>query len=622
MNDGAGSIRTIKKRYGFLAFVVVAGLMSQFLGVALTAGTVSAATTAKVTDVATGASSACAVAGGQVKCWGEGSKGQLGNGSAKDSTNPVDVYAKTAWAETIPAKRECSLFGCKEIAEKKVRHEASPLGGKSVSKVSVGSSHVCALADAAVYCWGENNKGQLGNGKGGAFQQEAAPVAVIRSGASALKNKEIIDISAGDEFTCALASDGVVACWGEGDNGRLGTNATTDKNIPTAVYSQASSTKTEEMTVKGTGGASRKETRTVAIPASALYGKKSIKLAKASENTMCAIVVEGNAYCWGRGIDDGRNIPASDTVTVACGKDAPTSRPVNGNPRTIIFESAKPTLIPGATIASADGQSYITGLGTDGKSYYWGMYGYREDNTYSGIDRCVYNPCTDKIVGLQRSNESLTIVLAKPADMGARARDNARAGNRDNRGGGSALYNAQQYAKANGGVASGGMNNARVTLSNGAVVNFKANDSNNNGCNDEVHYGYVKKQTFTQVGQKVTTQPPSWPQSQSGIRASSGSVYDGLFCATVGAGVQCDGHGTKTTSGQLGNGNAAQLTGPQAVTQTGWLAGKSVTQLSTSSTGYTCAVATGTVGCWGVNTKGQLGTGDTKARNVPTVVGL
>ena len=100
-------------------------------------------------------------------------------------------------------------------------------------------------------------------------------------------------------------------------------------------------------------------------------------------------------------------------------------------------------------------------------------------------------------------------------------------------------------------------------------------------------------------------------------------MYDDLFCAVATATTQCDGHGGNTKFGQLGNGSNLQLSNPQAVISNGWLAGKQITQLSTGSTGYTCAIANGAVGCWGINSNGQLGIGSYSNKNVPTgVVGL
>jgi alpha-tubulin suppressor-like RCC1 family protein len=41
-------------------------------------------------------------------------------------------------------------------------------------------------------------------------------------------------VTAGDEHSCAIRSDGAAWCWGRNDNGQLGDNTTTDRIEPAA----------------------------------------------------------------------------------------------------------------------------------------------------------------------------------------------------------------------------------------------------------------------------------------------------------------------------------------------------------------------------------------------------
>ncbi len=83
-------------------------------------------------------------------------------------------------------------------------HPQRPL--TSAASVSVGSDHTCAvLTDGTASCWGDNSFGELGDGEQGVPVPEPTAVAGL-SDAQA--------ITAGDGFTCALKSDGSVACWG------------------------------------------------------------------------------------------------------------------------------------------------------------------------------------------------------------------------------------------------------------------------------------------------------------------------------------------------------------------------------------------------------------------------
>ena len=98
-----------------------------------------------------------------------------------------------------------------------------------VTSISAGGAHTCALADGQAYCWGDNTNGQLGNNS---TTQSLVPVAVNTSGV--LAGKTVTSISAGNSHTCALA-DGQAYCWGVNTNGRLGNNSTTQMFIPTSV---------------------------------------------------------------------------------------------------------------------------------------------------------------------------------------------------------------------------------------------------------------------------------------------------------------------------------------------------------------------------------------------------
>lgn len=82
--------------------------------------------------------------------------------------------------------------------------------------IAVGLSHTCALnRDGAVFCWGDNTYGQLGHER--QPQPEASPVAV-----TALQ-RDVVEISAGWYHTCARKRDGTVWCWGDDQMGQLGT---------------------------------------------------------------------------------------------------------------------------------------------------------------------------------------------------------------------------------------------------------------------------------------------------------------------------------------------------------------------------------------------------------------
>jgi alpha-tubulin suppressor-like RCC1 family protein len=202
--------------------------------------------------ISSGADYACALLSDRtVKCWGSNLEGELGNGTATNSSTPVRVSGITnasaisagdshACALLSGGKVECwggSTFG--ELGDGSANHghedsfemDFSPTPVQvsvitSAAAIDAGSSHSCALlSDGTVECWGGNSAGQLGNGN---TDDSSTPVQVSNiTNASA--------ISAGYSHTCALLSGGKVECWGENPDGRLGNGTTTNRRTPVSV---------------------------------------------------------------------------------------------------------------------------------------------------------------------------------------------------------------------------------------------------------------------------------------------------------------------------------------------------------------------------------------------------
>jgi len=99
-------------------------------------------------------------------------------------------------------------------------------GGLNFVEVSAGVSHSCAVTPAhAVYCWGSNAKGGLGDGT---TVQRNAPTLVDGS-------LHFQHVSAGDQHTCGISTDNAVYCWGRNIFGELGDGTTIDRLTPTRV---------------------------------------------------------------------------------------------------------------------------------------------------------------------------------------------------------------------------------------------------------------------------------------------------------------------------------------------------------------------------------------------------
>jgi alpha-tubulin suppressor-like RCC1 family protein len=148
---------------------------------------------AGVTDVTNGEDFSCAVVSGNAACWGLNTLGQIGNGSDDDAPTPTRV------------------IGLPEGA---------------VTEVSAGHAHACAVVSGVVECWGDNRLGEIGNGRTQAREYDPQQVSGIAGGASF--------VGAGSDFSCALVS-GAVFCWGNNTRGQLGNGSTTASTTPVAV---------------------------------------------------------------------------------------------------------------------------------------------------------------------------------------------------------------------------------------------------------------------------------------------------------------------------------------------------------------------------------------------------
>jgi alpha-tubulin suppressor-like RCC1 family protein len=109
---------------------------------------------------------------------------------------------------------------------------------KGIIAVAAGEGHSMALdVNGLVYAWGDNQYGQLGNGKNDPCTR---PVKVVgpdlnhngihEPNEGYLEN--IVAISAGFWHCLAIDANGTVWTWGKGKYGRLGLGDTTNRNIP------------------------------------------------------------------------------------------------------------------------------------------------------------------------------------------------------------------------------------------------------------------------------------------------------------------------------------------------------------------------------------------------------
>jgi alpha-tubulin suppressor-like RCC1 family protein len=173
--------------------------------------------------------------GGAAYCWGDNFRGMLGNGSTTGPEACMGYQGTPTACSTVPIP----------VA-----------GGRLYTTITLGGAHACALTNAGeAYCWGVNDRGQLGDGT---TTDRSVPVAVAGG-------LTFTAIGAGVSHTCGVATGGSAYCWGRGITGALGHGTFAD--IITAPVRVSGS----ELWTAISGG----------------------------EDHTCALASAGSAYCWG-----------------------------------------------------------------------------------------------------------------------------------------------------------------------------------------------------------------------------------------------------------------------------------------------------------------------------------
>lgn len=193
--------------------------------------------------IAVGGEHTCAqVRDGSVWCWGANDRGQLGDSSEGSRAAPVRVAGLD---ETLPADPgDETSYAFPWWRTRRI--------------LAAGRSHTCVLRDepisaseyefersSAVFCWGANDRGQLGDGS-----RDDRPTAVrvvdLDPGVG------VFDLALGGAHSCVVTGEQVettspdptfagayfgraLRCWGANAHGQLGTGDTNDRTRPALV---------------------------------------------------------------------------------------------------------------------------------------------------------------------------------------------------------------------------------------------------------------------------------------------------------------------------------------------------------------------------------------------------
>jgi alpha-tubulin suppressor-like RCC1 family protein len=203
------------------------------------------------TAVAAGDRHTCAVlADHTVRCWGWNTEGQLGDGTTTARLTPVEVAGIST--ATVVVGGEIG-FTCALLAGGSIRCWGNNTSGQlgdgtrttrlapvavsgisTATAVDAGDAHTCAvLTDGSVRCWGSNWAGELGDGT--MSPPRAVPVAVVGISTATA-------VAAGGQHSCAAMTDGTSRCWGHNGSGQLGDGTLTSSWNPVAVTGMSTAT--------------------------------------------------------------------------------------------------------------------------------------------------------------------------------------------------------------------------------------------------------------------------------------------------------------------------------------------------------------------------------------------
>lgn len=487
-----------------------------------------------ITDVAVGLGHVCANSStGAVYCWGRNDYGQIGDNTVVNRGTPVQVLGVGA-VGTL----------------------------SNVVSVTTSYLHSCALNTAGnVFCWGYNGHGQMGDNT---LTTRNTPVKVLGVGAVGFLSN-ITAISAKDYHDCALNNAGAVFCWGYNGYGQLGDGTGTNRATP--------------IQVKGVGGVG-----TLSNVTSLSSGGVG------SYGFNCAVVNTGGVYCWGYGgnynIGD---LGATNRLT----------------PVQVVGVGGVGTL---ANIASVSAGGYhACAVSTAGSSYCWGYNAQTQlgNNSTIASGSPIQTPGVNGVGNLS----GLIGIVAASYNTCAFSQDGAMYCWGQNTYGqlGDQTYSATRvYPVKVRDINTGNFTSVSVGYNNACGIAREKVYCWGYGANGELGDG-------TLVGKPT----PTLVSNLSGVKQVSMGQNHG--CAVLKTGeVYCWGY---NNWGQLGDNSSIIRPEPTQVLGVGGI-GYLTDIVSVSASNYgTCAVnSSGSAFCWGYNSYGEVGDNTTTMRRTPVQV--
>jgi alpha-tubulin suppressor-like RCC1 family protein len=182
---------------------------------------------------------------GTLWTWGAGFSGQLGTNDTIVRFIPVTTFAGgTNWKQvscgyfhTAAVKTDGTLWtwgfgGSGRLGTNNTTTRSTPVttfaGGTNWKQISVGRDHTAAIkTDGTLWTWGSGSDGRLGTNN---TTTRSTPVTTFAGGTNWKQ------VSCGYRHMSAIKTDGTLWVWGNGSNGSLGTNNTTNRSTPVTTF--------------------------------------------------------------------------------------------------------------------------------------------------------------------------------------------------------------------------------------------------------------------------------------------------------------------------------------------------------------------------------------------------
>lgn len=174
-------------------------------------------------------------------------------------------------------------------------------------RVAAGGGHSCAVtAGGTAYCWGRAQLGQLG--RGSTPGDPLLPATVVTGPLFA-------SVTGGGDHTCGLGTGQAISCWGANIFGQVGDGSTIDRPEPrpvsaTAIWEAVATGATHSCGLaidhtawcwgrNGDGQLGDSTTTNQDVPTPVVGGQQFLTVAAGGGHT-CAVSLAATIYCWGR----------------------------------------------------------------------------------------------------------------------------------------------------------------------------------------------------------------------------------------------------------------------------------------------------------------------------------